>query len=69
MSGIHDKIYFRVLRELADVVIKPHSMIFEKSWQTAEVPVTGKKAASHPFLRRVERMIQGTTDLSALTLC
>jgi len=30
--------------------------------------VTGKKAISHPFLRRVKRMTLGTTDLS-VSLC
>ncbi|KAK4828074.1 hypothetical protein QYF61_023134 [Mycteria americana] len=60
-----DKMHYMVLRELADVVAKPLSIIFEKPWQSSQSPVTGKWETSHPLLKKVKRRTVGTTDQSA----
>jgi len=56
----------RLLRELTSVISKLLLMIFERSWLSSKVPGDWeKKAIEHPFLRKIEWMSQGTTDLSA----
>ena len=64
-----DEMHPRVLRELADVVAKPLSMIFERSWSQAKSLMTERRKTLCPFLRWVRWRTLGTTDLSASSLC
>ncbi|GAB0181145.1 mitochondrial enolase superfamily member 1 [Grus japonensis] len=45
-------VIIRVLRELADVIAVPLSIIIERSWRTGEVPKDWRKAVITPVFRR-----------------
>jgi len=47
-----DETHPRVLRELAVVVAKPLSMIFEESWQSGEVPGVWRKGNIVPIFEK-----------------
>jgi len=60
-----DGVHPRVLREMANVVAEPLSIIFERSWRTGEVPEDWRKANVTPIFKNARRKTQGTTGRSA----
>lgn len=64
-----DGMYPRVLREVAGVVVKPLSIIFAKSWQSAQSPVTGKKGNIAPIFKKGIKGEPENYSLVSTTLC
>uniref|UniRef100_A0A672UQA6 Reverse transcriptase domain-containing protein n=1 Tax=Strigops habroptila TaxID=2489341 RepID=A0A672UQA6_STRHB len=62
-----DEIHLRVLKELANEVAKPLSVIFEKSWQSGEVPNDWKKLNITPIFKKGKMDHQGNYRPVSLT--
>jgi len=62
-----DRMHPCVLRELADVIAKPLSFIFERSWRTQEMPEDWRKASVTPGFKKDEKEDPGNYRPISLT--
>ncbi|KFR17877.1 hypothetical protein N306_15460, partial [Opisthocomus hoazin] len=62
-----DEMHPRMLRELADVVAEPLSIIFERSWRTGEVPEDWRKASVTPIFKKGKKEDPGNYRPVSLT--
>jgi len=62
-----DEVHLSILRKLADEVAKPLSIIFEKQWQTSEIPSNWKNENITPTFKKGKREDPGNYRPVSLT--
>ncbi|KFV64381.1 hypothetical protein N307_08280, partial [Dryobates pubescens] len=62
-----DEIHPRILKELADVVPKPLSVVSEKSWPSGEAPGDWKKGNITPIFKKGKKEYPGNYQPVSLT--
>jgi len=62
-----DKMHLQVLRELADEVVKPLPITFEKLWQSSEVRTGWKRRNRNPIFKNGKKEYPGNYRPASLT--